>query len=297
MKPKKQKKAEFTKWMGPILEALRDLNGSAKPRDIVDWIGKNHNIPDKILYEKYQGSGKLKFPNQVAWARQYLIWEKLLISSKHGVWTLTNKGWKTRLTADQSHSIFLRWVKIFQELRERKTSLSDDSVDNIIEAQEKIQPDEEQVNIKPTLLNILQNLSPEGFERICARLLNEYGFENIEITQRSHDGGIDGFGTLKINPFIEMGVFFQCKRFRGTVPVDKVQALIGATESNERRVEKCILITTGTFTKRALQIEKSNTKLELIDGEKLVKLFEKIELGVEVKTVYDPDINFFDEYR
>lgn len=69
---------------------------------------------------------------------------------------------------------------------------------------------------------MLQNLSPTGFEHLCGRLLREYDFENIEITQRSHDGGIDGYATLKLNPFVNLSVFFQCKRYQGTVPTEKV---------------------------------------------------------------------------
>src|SRR5689334_18553380 len=122
MSKKKNGKTEFVKWLGPVLNALRALGGSAKPREISAWIATELKVPDEILNERYTKSGVLRFPNQVAWARQYLIWEGLLESSKHGVWTLTNKGWTTKLNEKQAHDIFLKWVKIFQELRENKTS-------------------------------------------------------------------------------------------------------------------------------------------------------------------------------
>jgi restriction system protein len=48
----------------------------------------------------------LKFPNQLAWARQYLVWEELLASSNRGVWTLSQKGWNTRLDEKKSYEIF-----------------------------------------------------------------------------------------------------------------------------------------------------------------------------------------------
>lgn len=144
---------------------------------------------------------------------------------------------------------------------------------------------------------MLQSLSPTGFEHICGRLLREYDFENIEITQRSHDGGIDGYAILKQNPFVSLSVFFQCKKYQGTVPTEKVQAFIGVMETNKRSVEKGLIITTGSFSKNALEIEKSTIKLELIDGEKLVEMFEKVELGVVAKTVYEPDLPFFEQYR
>lgn len=89
---KKKGKAEFVKWFGPILDALRSLEGSAKPREISLWIGEQYNIPDDILNERYEKSGVLKFQNQLAWARQYLVWEELLETGKHGYWTISKKG-------------------------------------------------------------------------------------------------------------------------------------------------------------------------------------------------------------
>jgi len=291
-------KSEFIKWFGPILDALRALGGSAKPKEITFWIGENLKIPDEILNERYTKSKALKFPNQIAWARQYLVWEDLLAASKHGVWALTTKGWQTKLNENQAHEIFLKWVKTFQELRDNKEHRNvENVVENIIKEQEEHEPDTVQSNVNPTLLEVLQNLSPTGFEQLCGRLLREYDFENIEITQRSHDGGIDGYATLKLNPFVNMSVFFQCKKYQGTVPTEKVQAFIGVMETNKRSVEKGLIITTGSFAKAAIEIEKSNIKLELIDGEKLVEMFEKVELGVIPEIIYVPDLTFFEQYR
>lgn len=298
MSKKTTRQTEFVKWFGPVLDALRDLGGSARPREITKWIAEKLNIPDEILNERYEKSGVLKFQNQIAWARQYLVWEELLESSKHGVWTLTNKGWKTTVTEKQAHDIFLKWVKIFQQLRENKANETvNEEAKKVVNKQEVIEPEESQVSIKPSLIEVLQTVSPTGFEHLCGRLLREYDFENIEITQRSHDGGIDGYAILKQNPFVSMSVFFQCKRYQGTVPTEKVLAFLGVMEANKRSVEKGLMITTGSFAKTALEIEKSNIKLELIDGDKLVEMFEKVELGVVAKTIYEPDMTFFEQYR
>jgi restriction system protein len=298
MSKKRANKTEFVKWFGPLLDALRALGGSARPKEIAQWIGKEYSIPEEILNERYQKSGVLKFQNQLAWGRQYLVWEELLESSKHGVWTLSKKGWDTKLDESQSYDIFLKWVKVFQELKDKKSSSTIDSeAKRIIKAQEEVEPDSSEDVIKPSLIVVLQNLSPTGFEKLCGRLLREYSFENIEITQRSHDGGIDGYATLKLNPFVNLSVFFQCKRYQGTVPTEKVQAFIGTMETKKRSVEKGLLITTGTFAKAALEIEKDNIKLELIDGDKLVEMFEEVELGVTPKIIYEPDMTFFEQYR
>lgn len=72
---------------------------------------------------------------------------------------------------------------------------------------------------------------------------------------------------------------------------------MGVMESNKRSVEKGLLITTGAFAKAALDIEKNYIKLELIDGQKLVEMFEEVGLGVIQKTIFEPDMVFFEEYR
>jgi restriction system protein len=77
MSKKRIGRTEFVKWFGPVLEALRALGGSAKPKEITRRVGEKYNIPDKVLNERYRKSGVLKFQNQLAWARQYLVWEEL----------------------------------------------------------------------------------------------------------------------------------------------------------------------------------------------------------------------------
>ena len=295
MSKKKGAKTEFVKWFGPVLDALRALGGSATPKEITEWIGEELKIPDTILTERYEKSGVLKFPNQLAWARQYLVWEELLGTSRRGVWALSQKGWDIKLDEQKSHEIFLKWVKIQAGLREGRESESE--VEQIIAMQSKDDPDNSKTNFQLSLIEVLQNLSPTGFEHLCGRLLREYDFENIEISQQSHDGGIDGYATLKLNPFVNMSVYFQCKRYSGTVPTEKVQAFIGIMETNKRSVEKGLFITTGSFAKAAFDIERNNIKLELIDGDKLVKMFEEVELGVKPKTIYEPDMTFFEQYR
>ncbi len=114
MSKKRTGKTEFVKWFGPVLDALRALGGSAKPKEITKWIAEKGNIPDNVLNERYAKSGGLKFPNQIAWARQYLVWEELLAASKHGVWTLSAKGWDTKLSETQVYDIFLKWEKYFK---------------------------------------------------------------------------------------------------------------------------------------------------------------------------------------
>ncbi|WP_026710855.1 restriction endonuclease [Flavobacterium filum] len=285
---KKNKQSTFPNWMGPLLDALRQLGGSGRPKEVTAQIAKNLNISDEILEETTK-TGIPKFYNQVAWARQYLVWEGLLDASSKGIWILTTKGFETSLTEKQGREIFLKWVEINQKARKAK------SESEIIKEQEEDEPDNIEHTLKPNLLKVLQDVTPKGFEDICKRLLREHGFENVQVTGGSHDGGIDGYGTLELNPFVSIKVLFQCKRYKGTVSRAQVgdfrNAMIG-------RAEKGIILTTGTFSEDAKREASRDgaPPIELIDATKLIELFEKVELGLKPKIVYEVDLNFFEPY-
>ena len=125
--------AEFVKWFGPLLNALRDLGDSGRPREASSRIAKNLNLPDSVLDETLK-SGASRFHNQVAWARQYLVWEGLLDSSKHGTWTLTEKGRKTHLSDSEAVEIFRKWVAIHAANRKGKTNTETEPSDDEIPA-------------------------------------------------------------------------------------------------------------------------------------------------------------------
>jgi restriction endonuclease Mrr len=108
--------AEFTRWMGPLLDSLRELGGSARPREASDRIAAALKLPEEQLNATTK-TGQDRFYNQVAWARQYLVWEGLLDGSKRGVWTLTSTGAQTSLNDEQSLAHFLKWVQLHQEAR------------------------------------------------------------------------------------------------------------------------------------------------------------------------------------
>jgi restriction system protein len=110
--------AEFVRWFGPLLDALRDLGGSASPREAVDRIAETERVPSELLNAALK-SGQSRFYNQVHWARQYLVWGGLIDSGKRGVWSLTPLGRDTRLDAAASRQLFLQQVKRHADLRKQ----------------------------------------------------------------------------------------------------------------------------------------------------------------------------------
>lgn len=296
MSKKARGQAEFQRWMGPLLDCLRALGGAAKPAEVSRWIAENLKLGPEIT-EASLKSGANRFHNQVQWARQYLVWEGLIDDAKRGTWILTPLGWKTRLDEAEARAIFLDRVRLQQAERAKGADSAPNDGAELSNPQELIDsappPDEQP---EEDLLKVLKSLSPGGFERLCKRLLHEHGFENVSVTQQSRDGGIDGYGTLRLSAFVSMKVAFQAKRYKDVVSRPAVgefrNALLG-------RAEKGVFITTGRFSADA-EAEASREgviPIELIDGERLVELFEEKGLGVKPKQILTIDHAFFDEFR
>jgi restriction system protein len=282
-------------WMAPLMTVIKDNGGSSTAQEAIKGVAVKMKLSDEILTERYEKSGLLKFNNQVYWAKQYLAWEGYITVSKRGVWSLTDKGFAVAMDYDDALALFNKWVRIHGESRKSKKTDKKGHTTDIVIADQTAEAESDEDGLLP-LIDVLKQTTPTGFEYLCGRLLREYDFEDIQITKHSHDGGIDGTAILKLNPFVNMSVYFQCKKYDGTIPIGQVREFIGVLESEKRGVDKGLFITTGALPSSAYELERNNTKLELIDGEKLVSMFERVELGVTPRTVYDVDLTFFAKY-
>ena len=127
--------------------------------------------------------------------------------------------------------------------------------------------------------------------------MREAGFVSATVTGKSGDGGIDGIGVYRVS-LLSFPVFFQCKRYVGSVGSGAVRDFRGAMSG---RGDKGLLITTGTFTSEA---KRESTRdgappVDLIDGDQLCDLLKQYELGVHcsVRQIEDVavDSEFFAE--
>lgn len=291
---KKTSKAEFVQWLGPVLDCLRELGGSAKPRQVSEWIAVKLDLPEEQVEAKIK-SGSERFHNQVCWARQYLVWEGLIDGSKRGEWKLTDLGAKTRLSQDDSRKLFLKWVDIHRLARQQQAG-APDTITTTVNADADLVDELEEAE-EGELLGVIQGLPPDGFERLCKRILHEWGFVGINVLGKSHDGGVDGVAVLQLNPFISFDVAFQCKRYRGSVSREQVASFRGSKKA--QHADKLIFITTGHFTRDAIKEAKGDGAIavELVDGERLVSLFEEKQLGLLREEIFKVDHAFFDQFR
>ena len=284
---------KFVAYFSPVIDVLKELGGSARPAEVRERIAAKLGISEEAQAETLR-SGFPRFDNQVAWARFYLAKAGIIDSSARGVWTLTEKG---RALAPLTHQTA---VDLFKEVHaqfqaERKT-------DEALEADEgeAVPPQDAALatatNYRQQLVEILRSLPPSGFERFCQRLLRESGFQEVTVTGRSGDGGIDGIGILQVSSLVSFKVLFQCKRYAGPVTPSQVRDFRGAMQG---RADKGIIISTGSFTSDAKResVRDGVPPIELVDGEKLVTMIEELELGLSPIKSFKIDESFFDEFK
>ena len=281
----------------PALQAVAELGGSASISEIVETVIKREGFSDAQQAVLHNDGPETEIGYRLAWARTYLKGMGLLTNSSRGVWALTDNG--TALLTDPSATDDQRSERIL-ELRARYlTNLRTARKTRL--PQDDGEPDDEQLpterSWKEQLLEQLMSMAPDAFERLAKRLLREADFDSVNVTGKSGDGGIDGLGVYRLG-LVSFPVFFQCKRYRGSVSPSAVRDFRGAMAG---RGDKGLLITTGTFTADA---KKEATRdgappIDLIDGDRLCELLKRYDLGVRTttRTVEDVGIDaaFFAE--
>ena len=153
-------------------------------------------------------------------------------------------------------------------------------------------PDEDGTRI---LRERIMKLKDYEFERLVGEFLKAKGFSNVNVTQRSGDGGIDGDCEL---PFINVRVAFQAKQYEkenvGISPVQRLNGSLGST------YDRGVFITTSSFTMPAKGwIEEEEAPITLVDGQDMVTEMMEMELGVNRAPMvrYEIDERFFDKLK
>jgi restriction system protein len=229
---------EFLKYINPVLKALQENGGAGNSSNIIEQVIEKLEISDQEL-EETTSNGQSRVRNQIQWSRFYLFKAGLIDNSERGIWRLTNEGLERNLTDEDVYELF----KGVQESVKKAPVLT--SKKSQLPFEETATEDEEH---SVGLIELIQNLTPSGFEKLCKRLLTEIGIKDITITGGAGDQGIDGKGIVKLNDVVGLNLVFQCKRYRETVAPHHVRDFRGAMQG---RGEKGLIITTGRFTKEA----------------------------------------------
>lgn len=143
------------------------------------------------------------------------------------------------------------------------------------------------LELKHRMLRELKNLSPKAFEEFAKSLLDVYGFHDTAVTQLSGDGGIDGYGKLKVG-LASLNVAFQCKRWaKGNIQRPEIDKFRGASQGD---YEQGLFFTTASFSEGAIgaSIKRGAVPIILVDGQAIVDLMIEKGFGVQIETLSIP---------
>lgn len=257
----------YDKLFNPLLIAMKNLGGSARNNEIENEVVKILNLSDTDVNKIHKGN-RTKLDYNLAWARTYLKRYGLIEQSARSVWYLTAKGLTVKTIDENDVKHFFRH---HDKDCSNDTSLNNNEI-NTIDVEE---------TWEDKLISVLKDMDPFAFERLSQRLLKEAGFENVEVTKKSGDGGIDGKGTLKIGGLVSFNVYFQSKRYKDTVSSSVVRDFRGSIMG---RADKGIIITTGVFSNDAKNEARRDGALmiDLIDGIELAHKLKEYNLGVKI---------------
>jgi restriction system protein len=269
-------KYKYDDLFNPTLKALHQLGGSGSIEEIEETVSTILNLSDEQISDIHRGN-TTKLSYRLAWARNYLKRYGLLENSSRGVWALTDTGLKT---TSVDKEVVKRKVVSEDKQQRSKEKVKTNDIPEETGDEEELQ----KFTWQEQLIETLQSINPNAFERLCQRLLRELGFQNVEVTGRSNDGGIDGKGMLRLGGVLSFHVIFQAKRYKGTVSPSIVRDFRGAMVG---RADKGLIITTGNFSREAKKEASRDgaPPIDLVDGNDLAEKLKELKLGVEIELI------------
>ena len=270
----------YDQLMEPTMKALEVLGGSGSIEEIAAEVIKQLNLPETITSQMHDPSksSQTEVEYRLAWSRTYLKKFGLITNSARGIWAFTS-NYQPGQKIDPAKIAQAGRVTRNRERCNSKAQMDSLELETVLEGE-----------WKDTLHQTLLAMKPDAFERLTKRLLRENGFVQVEVIGRSGDGGIDGKGILRLQNIISYHVVFQCKRYQGSVGPSAIRDFRGAMVG---RADKGIFITTGTFTRDAINeaTRDGAPAIDLIDGEALAEMLKNLRLGVSVEMVEHVEIN------
>ena len=295
-----QKLPEVVRFIPRLVTTLREMNGVAKAAAVKAAVVQGIFEAGEEVNDQMLASGVPKYQNDIYWARMYLVNAGLLEPAKtagHGIWKLTTLGWESPTDMATAAAIY---YKTASSNGGGGNSKSRDQADMPAPSGDDLQQDlEGTVNWQVQLKEILWSLTDKGFEHLCAAIMTANGLDQIKVTGKSSDKGIDGIGLMYLDDagLISIRVAWQCKRYT-TRPVgsEEVRNFRG---SLDHKTDHGIFFTTSSFTAEAMNesVALGKTPIRMVPLDQLINMLQVLGLGV----VSDPHPTvvpaFFEQYR
>jgi Restriction endonuclease len=143
--------------------------------------------------------------------------------------------------------------------------------------------DRKNAEVRARLRSVLSDLDPLLFESLIGQLLTVLGFEDVEVTKYSNDGGIDLRATLAVGGVTDVRTAIQVKRWSKNVAPRIVRELRGGLGPHERG----LIVTLSDVSKdaRIEALASDKSPIALINGDRLIDLLIDNDIGVTRKRV------------
>lgn len=265
----------YDQLLWPTLLAVRELGHSASIEEVDERVTEVEGFTEEQLAVLHGDGPRSQIEYRLAWARSYLKGIGLLDNPSRGTWITTDMG--KSIAEELIEPLRQQYRSKLAEERESKqrAARAAGADPDLVEGEPAAETDD----WREELLRALLGMEPSSFEHLAKRLLRTAGFVNAKVTGGAGDGGIDGVGVYRLS-LVSFPVYFQCKRYKGSVGPEKVRDFRGAMQG---RGDKGLLITTGSFTAEAKKggDARGAPPIDLIDGERLCELLKEHQLGVE----------------
>jgi restriction system protein len=288
---------DFQSLMLPVLKSLSDREEHSL-KEIVEKLADDLRLSQEERNELLPSGQQPVFYNRVGWANTYLKKSGLVETTRRSHFRITERGLDVlRQSPSRIDMKFLKRFPEYIEFKERtgdpKVSLTVSPDDTIVDertpeevledAYQKIRRDLAQ----ELLAQVLSN-TPAFFESLVVELLVKMGYggsrkDAARAVGRSGDEGIDGI--IDEDRLGLDSIYIQAKKWEGNVGRPEIQKFVGALSG--KRAKKGIFITTATFSNQAREYASMiETKVVLIDGERLAELMIDHDVGVSSVAAY-----------
>lgn len=135
--------------------------------------------------------------------------------------------------------------------------------------------------IRDQLHKLVSMMKPAQFEALVGRLLEAIGFEEVRVTGRSGDGGIDARGTLVVEDVVRIKMAVQAKCWK---PGNNVQApVVREVRGGLGAHEQALIVTSSDFSQGARDEAKraDAVPVALMNGKQLVDRLIRHQLLVK----------------
>lgn len=288
---------KFQETFIPILTVLNDGKMISTADLKKNVFNKYYKDLPGALEEKTK-SGDLLIFNRIAWGKAYLKQAGLLNQPERAIVQITDKGREILNKGSLSLKDLFRDEEFvinrnaYKENKETEESVSEETPQDLIDKGFHFIENQ----VKTDLLTKLRESDPYNFEKIVLKLLEKMGYGDFIETPKSGDGGIDGI--IKEDKLGLDRIYIQAKRYSdgNKVRETEIRNFIGAIS---RDTNKGVFVTTSTFDEKAIRkADDANQRIILIDGQNLVDLMYKYNVGIQIKDIYEikeMDLDFFEE--